>query len=172
MGPVLSACTRQAAPWPIALALLEASKPGPIAYNSVVPGTWMGEEAAGIASFIWCIKDRKRNHGCMYPQIIQVLDCHFSIEPQGDLGILHFRKAAMDIGWIHTSQLILLPRVSKISHGGGVFVASWVVQRCWGRLPNIHYGLLRQNSSGLEFREPSQPKGRLNLFVSLLLRNQ
>ena len=70
-------------------------------------------------------------------------------------------KPQMDIGWIHTSQLILLPRVSKISHGGGVFVASWVVQRC--RLPNIHYGLLRQNSSGLEFKEPSQLKRSVKL---------
>ena len=50
MGPVLSACAREAA-WPMALALLAASTPGPIAYNSVVPAPGAVFETSGLDDF-------------------------------------------------------------------------------------------------------------------------
>ena len=92
--------------------------------------------------------------GVVLFQIIQIIDSWISMSVLkkllGDLGNLHFGKDAdgyrIELE-MNTGQLILLPRVPKIRRGGGVFVASWVVQRCWGKLPNIHYGLLRNSGN-------------------------
>eukprot|EP00435_Cladocopium_sp_Y103_P002883 s5176_g1.t1 len=87
VGPVLSACARQAAPWPIALALLEASScPGPIAYNSVAnacerSGHWqqalavvahMGSIRLELDSFSFCTQMCSLAAGQMWSEALQL----------------------------------------------------------------------------------------------------
>ena len=54
------------------------------------------------------------------PPIIQVMDDHFHIETQGDMGILHFKKPPIR-GLARLKQLkmliiLLLMTVSKVNH--------------------------------------------------------